>query len=80
MTKLIAIAFLALLASTAAEAASPKGCRANGTCAPRDTSAIKACGVKWKEAKASDEVRAKGWPAFWSACAKEAKAARTVAP
>ena len=46
----------------------------------RNATTIKACGAKWKEAKADPEVKAKGWPAYWSACAKEAKAAKTLAP
>lgn len=80
MIILAATAFTVLLGATAAEAKSEKGCRAKGTCELRNTAAIKACGAQWQTAKADEAVKAKGWPAFWSACAKEAKLAKTVAP
>lgn len=45
---------------------------------PRDTTVIKACGAAWREAKADEAVKAKGWPAYWSACAKAAKGAKAA--
>jgi hypothetical protein len=53
---------------------------ATGEPRKRDTTTIKACGAQWKVAKVDEAVKAKGWPAFWSACAQEAKTSKTVAP
>jgi hypothetical protein len=64
-----------------ADAKSERGCRAKGTCEPRQASAtMKACAAQWADKKSDADVKARGWIAFWSACAKEAKVARTVAP
>lgn len=82
---LAATVFTVLLGATA-EAKSERGCRAKGTCEPRQASAtMKACSAQWKEAKANptDTNAAKvaaGWMTFWSECANAAKVARTLAP
>ena len=84
---LAGVALLALLGN--AEAKRAPSCTTDAECAkvdgdggPRKRNAvtIRMCAAKWKEAKADEAVKEKGWPKFWSACAKEAKAARTLAP
>lgn len=82
MNKLIlAATVFTVLLGASAEAKSERGCRAKGTCAPREASAtMKACAAQWATAKADESVKAKGWIPFWSACAKEAKVARNLAP
>lgn len=78
-----------------AEAKVAKGCTTQAECdkvdgdggiKPRKASAtMQACSAKWRAMKAEPtdanvETVKRGWIAFWSACAKEVKAARTLAP
>lgn len=91
---LAGVALLALLGN--AEAKVAKSCtsqtecdKVDGDCGPRParkaSATMTACSAKWKALKAEPtdtnvEIVKAGWIPFWSACAKEVKAARTLAP
>lgn len=79
-----------------AEAKVAKGCTTQAECDKVDgdggivktrkaSATMQACSAKWKALKAEPtdtnvETVKRGWIPFWSACAKEVKAARTLAP